>query len=385
MKYPLLALFGSGLTLSLACNSAVQGDTGDDQPKLDADGDAVADHLGKSIDKNMDGIADCWDIDDDGVEECIAVDTNGDGEPDAIGYDTDGDGIVDALDTTGDGNPDVTSSSGGSGAGTGGEGPSTGGSGLGTGGGSPGVGGTSNGTGVGCSGADIFCETFEGVADGAIPTGNGWLADGASCQYQTGSFSKGVATDQPRKTSTKALKFTNKSTADCRMTAGFGAHDEFWMRAYVYWESTVAFGDRETIPVDLIPTGTAADDSTAIRFGSRTKAPCTGALGGSQVTIIGWGGEITGCDGTKPVIQGEWYCLEAHVRQGSGLELNSYINGSAVTYESEGKAEVDTIVAETFSPQVDHIRVGPFSTGEMTGNLWIDDVAVATQRIGCDD
>lgn len=300
----------------------------------------------------------------------------------------------DGLPGAGSGGESATGGSVGTGASPGTGGAANGGSGT-TGGAAgtgstSGVGGTGTGgtpgAGVGCAGADLFCETFESVAVGAIPTGGAWLADGMSCQYQTGTFSKGVATDQPRGASTKAMKFTNKHQADCRMTANFGSSNDFWIRAYVYWDEAVSFDNVETIPVDLTPAGSQASDDPAIRFGSRTKEPCTGANGGAQITMIGWGSEYTGCDGSKPEIQGDWYCLEAHVRQAGGnAQVNSYVNGVAVTYAQNSVPAADTATKTGLVPPVDQIRIGPFSTGSMTGNLWVDDVAVATSRIGCSD
>lgn len=77
------------------------------EENIDADGDGVADSLGKAVDRGNDGKIDEFDFHGDGKVVGPGVDTDGDGEPDAIGYDTDGDGIIDALDSDGDGKPDT--------------------------------------------------------------------------------------------------------------------------------------------------------------------------------------------------------------------------------------------------------------------------------------
>jgi hypothetical protein len=102
------------------------------------------------------------------------------------------------------------------------------------------------------------------------------------------------------------------------------------------------------------------------------------------VTIIGLvGGEYTGC-GSRTLPQGEWYCFEAHVQQATNLTIQTYINGEAISYQSTGKPETDSIGTEAaLTEKLDNIRLGIFSTGEATGNVYIDDVAVSTTRIGC--
>ncbi len=259
-----------------------------------------------------------------------------------------------------------------------GSGSASGSGGAGTGG----TGGTSGG--VGCAGADILCEDFESTADGEFPTGNGWLAEDDSCQFQS-NFTYGVASDNPRGTSTKAFKLTNKGFAQCRLVGSIGEPEDFWVKAHIYWDNAFEFDNRETLAIDLATTESAEgqSDDPAVRFGFRTKDPCIESPG-PQVTMIRISeGEVTGCADAE-IPQGRWYCFEAHVQQSGGnIAVKTYIDGESFTYNSKGKPSVETVEGTATAP-VNHIRLGIFSTGEAQGDAYVDDVAVATSRIGCD-
>lgn len=246
-------------------------------------------------------------------------------------------------------------------------------------GGSSGSGGSTSS--AGCSGTELLCEDFEDVADGMVPAGGPWKPLDASCEFQMSSFSMGVTSELARGGS-KSLKVTNKHFAQCRLSGQFAATDDFWIRAYSYWETGLDITNRETLDIDLTPGFKTADDP-AVRFGYRSKAPCE-EYAGPQVTIIGLaGGEVTGC-GSREMPKGEWFCFEAHVQQASNLVVKTYLDGEAISYQSTGKPMTDTIATEgAISQKIDHIRLGIFSTGEAQGSVYLDDVAVAATRIGC--
>lgn len=294
--------------------------------------------------------------------------------------DPQGSGASGSSDTGGaPGLPDGTgaaAASGGVGAGT-----ASGGAPAGTGGVAPGSGGTS-GT-VGCAGADIFCEDFEAIGDGEIPTGNGWSTRDASCGSM--SFAMGVSGDNPRGASSKALKVTNHSYAQCRLSRAFETKDEFWVTAHVYWDPAVDFAGKEILAMDLHPDSGLGKDDPAVRFGSRSKEPCT-ASPGPQITMIGLGGgEVTGCNDATPIPKGEWYCFEAHVRQPDSLTVKTYINSTELMYQSSGKPLVSELVSAAVpSEKINNLRLGMFthnSTG--AGDVYVDDVSVSTTRVGC--
>jgi len=253
-------------------------------------------------------------------------------------------------------------------------------------GGGGGSGGGGDIGGVGCAGADLLCETFEGISDGDVPTGGPWVTRDASCAGQ-GNFSMGVSGDNPRGTSAKALKVTNHSYASCRLAASFDTVDDFWVRAFIFWEEGVDFGNKEALAVDLHPPSGLGKDDPAVRFGDRHKEPCV-ETAGPQVTMIGFpGGEVTGCDASLATPKGKWYCFEAHVRQSGNLLADTYIDGTALSYESKGKPQVETMdLGGPPGEKVNHLRLGFFTHDSSgTGNVYIDDVAVSTTRIGCSD
>jgi hypothetical protein len=250
-------------------------------------------------------------------------------------------------------------------------------------GGTSGAAGSSGGTtgSLGCTGTELLCEDFEGVADGMVPTGGPWKPLDASCEFQTAQFTMGV-TGELFHGGSKSLKVTNKHFAQCRLSGQFSMVDDFWVRAYSYWETGLDITNRETLDIDLTPGYRTADDP-AVRFGYRSKAPCE-EYAGPQVTVIGLaGGEVTGC-GSREMPKGEWFCFEAHVTQSSNLVVATFIDGEAVSYQSTGKPMTDTISTEgAITEKIDHIRLGIFSTGEAQGSVFIDDVAVSATRIGC--
>lgn len=235
---------------------------------------------------------------------------------------------------------------------------------------------------LGCTGAELLCEDFESVADGQVPAGP-WQPLDDSCQFQASSFTMGV-TSQLANGGSKSLEITNKHFPQCRLSAAFDQVDEFWVRSYMYWEPELDTSNRETLAMDLTPGHRTADDP-ALRFGYRSKDPCI-EYAGPQITIIGiGGGESTGC-ASRELPRGQWYCFEAHVQQTGVLSVRTYINGEALTYQSEGKPLVERVETESsITEKIDHVRLGLFSTGEAQGKVYVDDVVVSTNRVGCAD
>jgi hypothetical protein len=229
----------------------------------------------------------------------------------------------------------------------------------------------------------MFCDDFEMAPLGGLPSGGQWLGiDELSCP--SGSFELEVSDEQVYSGS-QALKIKNASWAQCRLPANFGSADEFWLRANLYWSSNLDLTNKEAIALDLAPASGITSDDPAVRFGSRTKEPCT-MHGGAQVTVIGLGsGESTGCDGNHPIPQDTWYCFEAHITQsGTTLVAETFMNGEALSYQSSGMTATSNVTSEGITAKVDHVRLGMFSTdSNLQGEVYIDDIAVSSTRVGC--
>lgn len=231
--------------------------------------------------------------------------------------------------------------------------------------------------------AFLMREDFESYSLGGLPTGGPWLA-AEDCEQFSGQFSRTISADEVHG-GTQALKLTNHHFPQCRLSANFGQASEYWVRAHIFYGAELDFGGKELLALDLLPAGGVGQDSMAVRFGSRTKEPCT-EVGGPQITIIGiGGGEATGCaDYAMP--QGEWICFVAHVDQTSGLSVDTSINGQDHTFKSVGMEDRDRIAAfGDPGASVDHLRVGLFAhNSQATGSAYIDDLDVATQPLSCD-
>jgi hypothetical protein len=249
--------------------------------------------------------------------------------------------------------------------------------------GSAGTGGTAGSPGVGCTGSELFCEDFEDTAVDAVP-GSPWLPLAEYCAT-SGEFSTGVTSELFHGSGSKSFKATNDRPPNCRLSAPFPDTDDFWLRTFIYWEPEVSFTNKEILAIDLHPESGINTDDPAIRFGSRSKEPCT-ASAGPQITLIGFaGGERTGCNGTIQEPKGDWYCFEAHVTQSTNITVKTYVDGAEFSYQSSGKDPTETIGTDSApAAKVNHVRIGFFThDGSGTGSVYLDDLAIATTRLGC--
>ena len=235
-----------------------------------------------------------------------------------------------------------------------------------------------------CQDADLFCEDFESIALGNVPTGAGWVPLDSSCASQ--KFYTGVS-ELPESlgSSQRALNARDHAYASCRLTTEVPESDEFWIRSHIYWDENIDFSNKESLSIEMMPAEGVAKDDPSLRFGVRSKEPCT-ASAGPQITMIGLGGgEVTGCDGDVAMPKGQWVCFEAHVQQGANLVVESFIDGQALSYESVGKDAVEALdLGNIVSAKINHLRLGYFthnSSGK--GDVWIDEFAMATSRLGC--
>jgi hypothetical protein len=162
--------------------------------------------------------------------------------------------------------------------------------------------------------------------------------------------------------------------------ADLGTPTDFWVRAQVRWAAGAAnqFTAHEVTAFELTPT--MSTDDPGIRFGFRGDSSCQPT--GVEVNITG-GEEKTGCTGFQ--LQADtWYCFELHVvRDTSNMTTaDLFINGADQSYNVHG---TDTNTVVNPNPAVwRYLRLGTRSySNAYPSNVYVDDIAVGTQRIGC--
>jgi hypothetical protein len=84
---------------------------------------------------------------------------------------------------------------------------------------------------------------------------------------------------------------------------------------------------------------------------------------------------------------GRWYCLEFHFDESAGT-IDTWVDGSEVSGLVETGASVPDVSSQWLSrqgwkPLLLDLKLGWESYSGMVTTLWFDDVALASQRIGC--
>jgi hypothetical protein len=281
---------------------------------------------------------------------------------------------------------------GGALAGSGGAGPTGGTSGASAQGGTAGEGAGAGGTGgdagsAGASGAGgsagsgsgpcsapglIFCKDFEADPVGMEPTGSPWVTPNCFDMQRVLKVD-----DTQAKSGTKSLLSSKIGYDDCTLRADLGSVTDFYVRSYVRFGTGADFTSHEVTIFELAPSATT--DDPEIRIGFRGDSSCIPT--GGEVTITG-AGEITGCSGFQYAAN-TWYCVEAHVNQTNGATVEVWIDGVAQSFMVTQMPQ-NPVAKPDWSTPARYLKLGIRSyAGPATWELWNDDVAVGTQRIGC--
>ncbi len=242
-------------------------------------------------------------------------------------------------------------------------------------GGTPAAGG---GTGAGpCAIAGkILCDDFESDPVGMEPTGGPWIAREAACPSSNPVplVDSTQAYNSARSLSSMAIPYDA-----CSLHADIGAPADYWVRARVRFGTGADFSFHEVTVFELAPS--ADTDDPEIRVGFRGDSSCQPT--GVELGITAQpGGEQTGCTGFTPVAD-HWYCFELHVTQaGSTVTTDLSIDGADQSYSVHGTSS-DTVVGTGF-PGGRFLKVGTRSySSAFNTSIYVDDLAVATQRPGC--
>jgi hypothetical protein len=270
--------------------------------------------------------------------------------------------------------PQGGSGAGGSGAEGGSAGDGAGGAGSGGMAGGGAAGGGAGGADGPCSAPGlVFCKDFEADAVGMEPTGAPWVMP--NC-FDTQRVLK--VDDTQAKSGSHALLSSKIGYDDCTLRADIGELPDFYVRSYVRFGTGADFTSHEVTVFELAPS--AGTDDPEIRIGFRGDNSCIPT--GAEVTITG-AGEITGCSGFQYAAN-TWYCVEAHVVQGgSGATVEVWIDGAAQSFDVTQMPQ-NPVAKPDWSTPARYLKLGVRSySGPATWELWNDDVAVGTQRIGC--
>jgi hypothetical protein len=184
--------------------------------------------------------------------------------------------------------------------------------------------------------------------------------------------------DTQAKSGTHSLLSSKIGYDDCTLRADIGELSDFYVRSYVRFGTGADFTSHEVTVFELAPS--ASTDDPEIRIGFRGDSSCIPT--GAEVTITG-AGEITGCSGFQYAAD-TWYCVEAHVVQGaSGATVEVWIDGAAQSFDVTQMPQ-NPVAKPDWSTPARYLKLGVRSySGPATWELWNDDVAVGTERIGC--
>lgn len=276
-------------------------------------------------------------------------------------------------------------SSTGGGAGTGGSGGGTGGlkatGGVGAGGassgglatGGAGSGGSSSGGATGngqCPGQALFCSGFE---DAGLPKGVTYLADRDFGSDGKPDWTKGVVLDttakEMGKQSAKFLPHTGKTYFSVAAAANF------WVRAYLRTDVAVGPGSGHDGHDAFIEAGWETNEAGVqiVEENCQLGLNINDTRYGSDGTV---NGSVACPTGGKTLAANQWYCLEAHFDSSKG-DVELFVDGTSVLKRTaDPKA---TFAAKPFSA----LHFGYYQYHDISRTTWYDDVAVASERVGC--
>jgi hypothetical protein len=313
-----------------------------------------------------------------------------------------------AAGTTGSGGAGTTGSGGAGTTGAGGSAGTTG-----AGGSAAGRGGTT-GTGGGAAGA-----TGTGGAAGGLPpsaiiiqdnfdiTAAGGPADAKWAAYPQGQTNLAPVIDTTRhQTGAHAAMATSSSSglgsflvpASGALSGTPVTGNAFYVRVWINWQkATTAISGHSGF---LVGSAARDESDTELRLGISSKGP----NGTPRMDLNlqnpkdGAGGEVTRysngfTDGGNPAsftgtgyqfAANTWTCLEAFFNgAASGSEFRLWIGDQEVTEMHVTDFSPNSSGRTHWAPTYNFIKIGAQDYDANLGQIWYDDVVVATQKIGC--
>ncbi|HEY3667666.1 MAG TPA: hypothetical protein VGL19_16805 [Polyangiaceae bacterium] len=219
----------------------------------------------------------------------------------------------------------------------------------------------------------VLCDDFEQRAQGAQPMGAPWASSNCFDSTHVLNVDGSEAHSGRHSLVSQGIPY-----ADCQLHADLGALSDFYVRAWVYYAAGNAdqFEAHEVSVFELVPAASTDDPSIRVGFRGNTCIP-----EGIELNITG-GMEQTGCTGKTPIAS-VWSCYELHVQSGSaGVTADLAIDGVDQSYSNHGIPEIQITNPDLKS--VRYLRLGARSySGSYAPLVYVDDVAVGTEPIGC--
>jgi hypothetical protein len=234
----------------------------------------------------------------------------------------------------------------------------------------------------------ILCESFENVLPGKAPSTSPWLAlDPGYCGFFSSPPSSILGVQERVVSSgTRALE-ANTISNQCVLSADLGwPEPELWLRLWLRLDQ----GGTNQFNVDEVTffgigSSPIADDprvAVGVRGMQGTGfSPCDKA--GIEINNTG-GSPVTGCLG-KAMPTDRWTCFELHVSQQSGTARSElFIDGEQQSFIVPPATVASTTLVNAAPVPLHYLSlsVRQYASG-YTVPAYYDDVAVATQRIGC--
>jgi hypothetical protein len=264
--------------------------------------------------------------------------------------------------------------SGGANGGTGGQG-GTGGTG----------GGTGSGTGVGCSGADIACDDFE--------------AESISADFRATAQAMPALSTLRANSGTQSLMFAPEGNVGrfLTTTAAFPAGGELFVRAYMNFELATVDMSGHT---GFLVGATADSNGMELRFGQSQPGcvsldqvldlnhiPSDKTMCSTGLVSGGNPGDFMNAGETLQA--GTWYCVETYWNTNEG-EFRIWVDERELEVlhaDATSWCTPQQMPCQAPSPwpiDFTQVKFGTQVYNGTVGDIWYDDVAYSTTRVGCE-
>ena len=252
-----------------------------------------------------------------------------------------------------------------SGSGSSGGAPDAGKTGGSASGSSGGSGGSGEGGAAGCPAGAAFCDDFEASA----MLGSAWTIDntlGATISVvSTYTATPGPTMAHSGKNAVQISFTTGSGYGMLVNKSGFPDAMGIWGRVWMYIETPATDTGHDVY----------IEGSTGVTLNMYGIRPMNSQKGNLSINQSQMGLSESGPTSTMPVPRGAWTCFEWNISaSGASGTLALYVGGAAMPLQSLN-SQIPTLVES----RLGYERFAPGTAG----NLWIDDFAIGSARLGC--